>query len=59
MRTANWDVVRLVKLISKGMPVIIEGPKPIPRPPPEPETAVATPPPPPEPTKKWFQFWKK
>lgn len=32
MRTANWDVVRLVKLISKGMPVIIEGPKAVPRP---------------------------
>lgn len=59
MRTANWDVVRLVKLITKGMPVLIEGPKPIPRPPPEPETVVATPPPPPPPTKKWFQFWKR
>lgn len=32
MRTANWDVVRLVKLISSGMTVIIEGPKAIPRP---------------------------
>jgi lipoprotein-anchoring transpeptidase ErfK/SrfK len=28
MRTANWDVVRLVKLISKGMTVVIEGPEP-------------------------------
>lgn len=32
MRTANWDVVRLSKMISKGMTVIIEGPPPIPRP---------------------------
>lgn len=32
MRTANWDVVRLVKLITKGMPVIIEGPAPTARP---------------------------
>lgn len=60
MRTANWDVVRLVKHISKGMPVIIEGPKPIPRPPPAKKAPVkpavpAEPPPP----KKWFQFWKK
>ncbi len=65
MRTANWDVVRLVKLISKGMPVIIEGPKPVPRPAPvakknTPATrpAVAAQPEP-EPKKKWFQFWKK
>ena len=26
MRTANWDVVRLAKLITKGMTVVIEGP---------------------------------
>ena len=32
MRTANWDVVRLSKMITKGMPVIIEGPAPAPRP---------------------------
>lgn len=33
MRTANWDVVRLVKMTTKGMrPVIIEGPAPDPRP---------------------------
>lgn len=32
MRTANWDVVRLVKLITKGMPVSIQGPAPSPRP---------------------------
>jgi lipoprotein-anchoring transpeptidase ErfK/SrfK len=31
MRTANWDVVRLVKLLTKGMTVIIEGPAPTPR----------------------------
>ena len=60
MRTANWDVVRLVKHITKGMTVIIEGPQPIPRP-----VVVAkkaepvAPPPPPPPEKKWFQFWKK
>lgn len=61
MRTANWDVVRLSKLITKGMTVVIEGPPPTPRPvyakaerkPP------AAPPPPPPPAKKWFQFWKK
>lgn len=65
MRTANWDVVRLVKHISKGMPVIIEGPKPVPRPAPvakkpTPATrpAVAAQPEP-ESKKKWFQFWKK
>jgi len=32
MRTANWDVPRLAKLITKGMMVTIEGPAPIPRP---------------------------
>lgn len=32
MRTANWDVVRLTKMITQGMPVIIEGPAPAPRP---------------------------
>ncbi|MEI6534713.1 MAG: L,D-transpeptidase family protein [Verrucomicrobiaceae bacterium] len=32
MRTANWDVVRLSKQITKGMTVIIDGPKPDPRP---------------------------
>lgn len=32
MRTANWDVVRLTKHITKGMTVIIEGPPPVPRP---------------------------
>ena len=28
MRTANWDVVRLAKIITKGMTVVIEGPPP-------------------------------
>ena len=60
MRTANWDVVRLVKHISAGMTVVIEGPKPEPRPvvarattktPPPPQ------PPPPEPEKKGFLKW--
>ena len=32
MRTANWDVVRLAKMITKGMAVIIEGPRAEPRP---------------------------
>jgi lipoprotein-anchoring transpeptidase ErfK/SrfK len=32
MRTANWDVVRLAKMLTKGMTVVIEGPKPTPRP---------------------------
>lgn len=59
MRTANWDVVRLVKLISKGMPVIIEGPKPTPRPPPVAASVVSAPAEPPPAPKKWFQFWKK
>ena len=64
MRTANWDVIRLSRLITKGMTVIIEGPKPDPRPviaKTTPKTAkpVAAAPPPPEPKKKWFQFWKK
>lgn len=63
MRTANWDVVRLSKLITKGMTVIIEGPPPTPRPvyakvekraAPAAQPAAAPPP-----TKKWFQFWKK
>lgn len=32
MRTANWDVVRLVKHITQGMTVMIEGPAAEPRP---------------------------
>lgn len=58
MRTANWDVVRLVKLITKGMTVIIEGPEAIPRP----VVKKAEPPPPqqpPPPKKRWFEFWKR
>ena len=63
MRTANWDVVRLSKLITKGMTVIIEGP------PPEPRTEIADtskPPPraipvaePAEPQRRWKWFWQK
>lgn len=61
MRTANWDVVRLQKLITKGMTVIIEGPAATPRPV---VVAKATPKAQPvveaeAPKKKWFQFWKK
>lgn len=61
MRTANWDVIRLSKLITKNIPVIIEGPKADPRPVPvKRETPKpAAPPPPPPPQKKWYQFWKK
>jgi lipoprotein-anchoring transpeptidase ErfK/SrfK len=52
MRTANWDVVRLVKLITQGMTVIIEGPKPDPRP--VIVAKKAEPPPPPPPPKRGF-----
>ena len=31
MRTANWDVVRLSQIITKGMTVVIEGPPPEPK----------------------------
>lgn len=65
MRTANWDVVRLVKLITQGMTVIIEGPAPTPRPvivakiPKAIPMAAATPPPP-EPKKGTkFLFWRR
>jgi len=64
MRTANWDVVRLSKLVTKGMTVIIEGPKSVPRPvvvakkeAVKPATPVAAPDG--AEKKKWFQFWKK
>jgi lipoprotein-anchoring transpeptidase ErfK/SrfK len=60
MRTANWDVVRLVKMITKGMPVIIEGPKPIPRPAYVEREQPLVPPPLPEPPKRRFKwFWQK
>ncbi|QIF00019.1 L,D-transpeptidase family protein [Roseimicrobium sp. ORNL1] len=51
MRTANWDVVRLTKMITKGMTVIIEGEKATPRPV---YVEKRTPqlPPPPEPPKR-------
>ena len=60
MRTANWDVVRLSKMITKGMTVIIEGPAPIPRP----VFASTTPPPapvapPPETKRKFKWFWQR
>ncbi len=55
MRTANWDVVRLVKMITQGMSVTIEGPPPSPRPV---VVKKATPPPPPaEPPKRGFFGW--
>ncbi len=49
MRTANWDAIRLSKLITKGMPVIIEGPSPPPKSKPKPEPA-------PPAKKPWF-WW--
>jgi lipoprotein-anchoring transpeptidase ErfK/SrfK len=52
MRTANWDVVRLAKLLTKGMTVIIEGPPPDPKP--VAAAPVATVPPP-EPKRNFFQ----
>ena len=58
MRTANWDVVRFAKLVTKGMTVIIEGERSIPRPPPRP-TIVEAAPPPAAPTRKWKWFWQK
>lgn len=56
MRTANWDVVRLAKMISKGMTVVIEGPPPIPRPVVK-ETAPPPAPVPPEPERKGLLKW--
>ena len=53
MRTANWDVVRLVKHITQGMTVTIEGPPPVPRPVIVVKKA-EPPPPPPEPPKRGF-----
>lgn len=64
MRTANWDVVRLVKLITQGMTVIIEGPAPAPRPvvakAKKTEEAPPEPPAEPEPKKGLkLLFWRK
>ncbi len=66
MRTANWDVIRFSKLITKGMTVIIEGDKAIPRPVPvarpvRPATVVVPPPvAQPEPKKLKFKWpWQK
>jgi lipoprotein-anchoring transpeptidase ErfK/SrfK len=65
MRTANWDVIRLSKMITKDMPVIIEGPAPTPRVYAKVETQKATPAPPPpappaeEPKKKFKWPWQK
>jgi lipoprotein-anchoring transpeptidase ErfK/SrfK len=66
MRTANWDVVRLAQLLTKGMTVVIEGPKAIPRPvvvaknkpKPTPQVARALPAPE-EPKRKFKWFWQK
>ncbi|TLD70051.1 murein L,D-transpeptidase [Phragmitibacter flavus] len=62
MRTANWDVVRLSKMLTKGMTVVIEGPKAIPRP----VIATKTPPRTVEPPiqaedskKKFKWFWQR
>lgn len=57
MRTANWDVVRLAKLITKGMTVVIEGPAPDPRPVIQAQAAPTSPPP--EPKRKFKWFWQK
>lgn len=58
MRTANWDVVRLSKLITKGMTVVIEGPAAEPRPVVAAQTTPAAPAAPaPKPKFKWF--WQK
>lgn len=59
MRTANWDVVRLSKMITKGITVTIEGPKAEPRPvvaksTPKETTPPPAPPPPPEKKRGFF-----
>jgi lipoprotein-anchoring transpeptidase ErfK/SrfK len=64
MRTANWDVIRLSKMITKGMTVIIEGPRPDPRPVYTAKTTKTAPPaaaPEPEPKRRPFRlfFWRK
>jgi lipoprotein-anchoring transpeptidase ErfK/SrfK len=55
MRTANWDVVRLTKMITKGMTVIIEGPHATPRPVYVKEKTL--PPPPQEPRRRGLFDW--
>lgn len=62
MRTANWDVVRLAKMITKGMTVVIEGPAPVPRPVYAANKKVEEPPAaaPEEPKRKFsLFFWKR
>jgi len=54
MRTANWDVVRLVPNITQGMTVIIEGPAAVPRPVPVVVKAIPVEPEPPPPPKRGF-----
>lgn len=58
MRTANWDVVRLTKMITKGMTVVIEGPAPTPRPVPV-VAESEPPPPPPRERRRLFDFWRR
>ena len=59
MRTANWDVVRLSKLITKGMTVVITGSEALPKPEPAPEVRKALPAPTPVPVKKRFWFFSR
>jgi lipoprotein-anchoring transpeptidase ErfK/SrfK len=61
MRTANWDVVRLSRLITTGMTVVIEGPEPEPRPiiTKKNPNVVPVKVKPQAPTRKWYQLWKK
>jgi lipoprotein-anchoring transpeptidase ErfK/SrfK len=59
MRTANWDTVRLAKMITKGMTVVIEGPPAEPREviadaPSRPQAIAAAPPAQPQRKFKWF-----
>lgn len=53
MRTANWDVVRLVPQITQGMSVVITGPPPSPRPVVK-KAKPSAPPPAPVPEKRGF-----
>lgn len=60
MRVANWDVIRLSKLITKGMTVVIEGPEPIARPVPVlAENEPLAPEPPPEPRRRFRWPWQR